>query len=193
MLLGALLDAGLPLDAVRTVVDALGIPGVDITTAIETRCEVRGTRALVDVSDAPRYSPQQMLDAVAGAAELSERTREAATAVLKSLFAAEAQVHGDEPDRIHLHELGTADTLVDVVGVVHGLEQLGVERVYASPLVLGRARRTAATGRLQQPRAGDPGDHRSRRSAGGAGAAVSRRGRRADHAHRRGADYSAGR
>ena len=137
MLLGALLDAGLALDAVRTVVDTLGIPGVDITTATETRCEVRGTRALVDVSDAPRYSPQQMLDAVAGAAELSERTREAATAVLKSLFAAEAQVHGDEPDRIHLHELGTADTLVDVVGVVHGLEQLGVERVYASPLVLG--------------------------------------------------------
>ena len=137
MLLGALLDAGLPLDAVREAVDALGIPGVDITSATETRCEVRGTRATVDVSDAPRYSPQQMLDAVAGAAELSERTREAATVVLNSLFAAEARVHGDEPDRIHLHELGTADTLVDIVGVVHGLEQLGIERVCASPLVLG--------------------------------------------------------
>ncbi len=137
MLLGALLDAGLPPDAVRTVVDALGIPGVDIGTSIETRCEVRGTRALVDVSAAARYSPQQMLDAVAGAAGLSERTRERAAAVLKALFAAEARVHGDEPDQIHLHELGTADTLVDVVGVVHGLEQLGVERVCASPLVLG--------------------------------------------------------
>ena len=137
MLLGALVDAGLPLDAVRTAVDTLGIPGVDIATATETRCEVRGTRALVDVSAAARYSPQQMLDAVAGAAGLSEWTREAATAVLKSLFAAEARVHGNEPDQIHLHELGTADTLVDVVGVVHGLEQLGVERVYAAPLVLG--------------------------------------------------------
>lgn len=137
MLLGALLDAGLPLDAVRTAVEALAIPGVDITTATETRCEVRGTRALVDVFDAPRYSPQQMLDAVAGAAELSERTREAAIAVLKTLFAAEARVHGNEPDQIHLHELGTADTLVDVVGVIQGLERLGVERVYASPLVLG--------------------------------------------------------
>ena len=137
MLLGALLDAGLPLDAVRKAVDALGVPGVAIGTSIETRWEVRGTRALVDVSDAPRYSPQQMLDAVAGAAELSERTREAATAVLKSLFAAESRVHGNEPDQIHLHELGTADTLVDVVGVIHGLERLGVERVYAAPLVLG--------------------------------------------------------
>ena len=151
MLLGALLDAGLPLDAVREAVDALGIPGVDITTATETRCEVRGTRALVDVSDAPRYSPQQMLDAVAGAAGLSERTREAATAVLKSLFAAEARVHGNEPDRIHLHELGTADTLVDVVGVVHGLEQLGVERVCASPLVLGEPGGPRRTGGYSNP------------------------------------------
>ncbi len=137
MLLGALLDAGLPPDAVRESVDALGIPGIDIATATETRCEVRGTRAVVDVSAAPRYTPQQMLDAVAGASSLSDATRTQAIAVLNTLFAAEARVHGDEPDQIHLHELGTADTLVDVVGVVHGLECLGIERVYASPLVLG--------------------------------------------------------
>ncbi len=137
MLLGALLDAGLPLDTVRDTIDALGISGVELETATEIRCEVRGTRALVDVSAAPRYSPQNMLETVGGADGLSRRTRERAAAVLKALFAAEARVHGNEPDRIHLHELGTADTLVDVVGVVHGLEQLGVERVCASPLVLG--------------------------------------------------------
>ncbi len=137
MLLGALLDAGLPTDAVRETIAALSITGVDIATATETRCEVHGTRALVDVSAAPRYSPQQMLDAVAGAAGLSERARDSAASVLNALFAAEARVHGDDPDQIHLHELGTADTLVDVVGVVHGLEMLGVDRVYAAPLVLG--------------------------------------------------------
>ena len=137
MLLGALLDAGLPLDAVREAIDALGIAGVRVETASETRCEVRGTRALVDVSAAERFTPQRMLDAVAGAGALSERTRERATAVLKAIFAAEARVHGGQPDGIHLHELGTADTLVDVVGVAHGLERLGVERVYAAPLVLG--------------------------------------------------------
>ncbi len=139
MLLGALLDAGLPVDAVRDAVTALDIPGVQIDTADETRCEVRGARALVDVSAAPRYSPQQMLDAVANASALSEQTRARATAVLKTLFAAEARVHGGDPDQIHLHELGTADTLVDVVGVVHGLERLGIQRIYAAPLVLGEA------------------------------------------------------
>ncbi len=139
MLLGALLDAGLPLDAIHAAITALNIPGVKIKAADEIRCEVRGTRALVDTSESPRYSPQQMLDAVAGGTTLSDSTRTRATAVLKALFAAEARVHGNSPDDIHLHELGTADTLVDVVGVVHGLEQLGVQRIYASPLVLGEA------------------------------------------------------
>lgn len=139
MLLGALLDAGLPLSALRDAVAALSIPGVAISAGDETRCEVRGVRALVDVSDAPRYSPQLMLDTVSGAHALSERTRDTAADVLKAIFAAEARVHGSDPDQIHLHELGTADTLVDVVGVVHGLEQLGIRRVYASPLTLGEA------------------------------------------------------
>ena len=80
-----------------------------------------------------------MLDTVANATSLSDNTRARASAVLKALFAAEARVHGANPDDIHLHELGTADTLVDVVGVAHGLEQLGVQRIYASPLVLGEA------------------------------------------------------
>ena len=78
MLLGALLDAGLSPDAVSQTIDALGIDGVDIAATTETRCEVRGTRAMVDVSAAPRYTPQQMLDAVAGADGLSAPTRERA-------------------------------------------------------------------------------------------------------------------
>ena len=158
MLLGALLDAGLPLDAIHHAIAALNIPNVNVTAADETRCEVRGTRALVDVSAAPRYTPAQMLEAVANATSLSDQTRARAAAVLQALFAAESRVHGSNPDdihshkpsaadtpvgdyleQIHLHELGTADTLVDVVGVVHGLEQLGIERIYASPLVLGEA------------------------------------------------------
>ena len=139
MLLGALLDAGLPLDTIHAAITALNIPGVHISANDEIRCEVRGTRALVDTSESSRYSPQQMLDTVASATTLSETTRARAIAVLETLFAAEARVHGNNPDEIHLHELGTADTLVDVVGVVHGLEQLGVQRIYASPLVLGEA------------------------------------------------------
>ena len=115
-------------------------------TAVETRCEVRWYPRvqLVDVSAAPRYSPHccgHMLETVGGADGLSRRTRErCGRGPGKALFAAE---NGASPRRrarltgSTSMKLGTADTLVDVVGVVHGLEQLGVERVCASPLVLG--------------------------------------------------------
>ena len=136
MLLGALLDAGLPLDAVREAIAALDIPGASVDVAAETRCGVRGRRALVAVSQAPRYTPSAMLDAVAGAAALSESTRAKSAAVLNALFAAEARVHG-HGEAVHLDELGSADTLVDIVGVVHGLERLGVGQIAAAPLVLG--------------------------------------------------------
>ena len=152
MLLGALLDAGLPLDAVRAAVSALGIPGVGVDSAAAVRCEVRGARALVDVSEAPRYTPAQMLDAVAGASGLSERTRGRAAAVLKALFAAEARVHGrTDGDPVHLDELGSADTLVDIVGVAHGLEHLGIGRIYAAPLTLGEATGPRRAGGYSNP------------------------------------------
>ncbi len=139
MLLGALLDAGVTVKTIAGVVDSLNIEGVVLEAKPDVRCEVRGTRAVVDVSGARRYSPQQMLDTVAVAEGLSDGVRSGATAVLNTLFDAEARVHGHDRAAVHLDELGSADTLVDVVGVVAGLEYLGVERVYASPLVLGEA------------------------------------------------------
>ena len=154
MLLGALLDAGLPVDAVRAAVSALGIPGVRVDCAAAVRCEVRGARALVDVSEAPRYTPAQMLDAVAGANGLSAQTRGRATAVLKALFAAEARVHGHTDangEGVHLDELGSADTLVDIVGVAHGLEYLGIGRIYAAPLVVGEATGPRRAGGYSNP------------------------------------------
>ena len=139
MLLGALLDGGVPVDVIEAAIGALGISGVVVSAKIDVRCEVRGTRALVDVSAAKRYSPQQMLDTVGHAAGLSEGVRSQAVGALNALFDAEARVHGHDRAAVHLDELGTADTLVDVVGVAAGLEYLAVERVYASPLVLGEA------------------------------------------------------
>ena len=139
MLLGALLDGGVPVDVIAAAIGALGISGVVVSAKIDVRCEVRGTRALVDVSATKRYSPQQMLDTVGHAAGLSEGVRSQAMGTLNALFDAEARVHGHDRAAVHLDELGTADTLVDVVGVAAGLEYLAVERVYASPLVLGEA------------------------------------------------------
>ena len=139
MLLAALLDAGLPIDAIRDAIAALCIPGVKITDSGRNPLRSpRHPRSGRRIRRAPLLTPTDARHRSRGH-QTVRTTRSRATAVLQTLFAAEARVHGANPDDIHLHELGTADTLVDVVGVVHGLEQLGIQRIYASPLVLGEA------------------------------------------------------
>ena len=138
MLLGALLDAGLPLDILRQELSKLGVAGYELAASQETRCEVRGTKLTVAVQDSVRYSPQGLLDVVAGSS-FSPGIKEMAQKVLTSLWEAEGRVHGESQDALELEELGSIDTLVDVVGVVLGLDHLGVTEVYASPIILGAA------------------------------------------------------
>ena len=138
MLLGALLDVGLSLDTLRQELSKLGVAGYELSAFQETRCEVRGTKLTVDLRDSARYSPQGLLDVVAGSS-LAPAIKERAQRVLTSLWEAEGRIHGETQDVLELEELGSVDTLVDVVGVVLGLDHLGVTEVYASPIILGAA------------------------------------------------------
>lgn len=136
MLLGALVDLGFPLDALRQELAKLDVSGYELTADQEMRREVRGTKLTVKVQDPARYSPRSLMDTVENS-RLSEGVKARAGQVLAALWKAESRVHGESEETLELEELGSIDTLVDVVGVVAGLEQLGVERVHASPLVLG--------------------------------------------------------
>jgi uncharacterized protein (TIGR00299 family) protein len=138
MLLGALLDLGLPMEALRREVAKLGLSGYELVAGQETRHEVRGTNLTVQLEDAARHSPEGLLDIVRGSG-LPREIKDQAENVLKTLWRAESRVHGEPQGTLELDELGSIDTLVDVVGFVSGLASLGVERVYASPLVLGAA------------------------------------------------------
>ena len=136
MLLGALADAGLPLDKLRSELAKLPVDGYDIAAVEDHRCEIRGTNLKVNVTDRTRYSPATILR-TAEISDLDEGVKGKATTVLRALWAAEARVHGESLDSLELEELGTLDTLVDVVGFCIGLRELGVEEVFAAPLVLG--------------------------------------------------------
>ena len=136
MLLAALLDLGLSMEVLREDLAKLHLSGWDISVAQETRKEVRGAKLNVKVADAARYSPRWLLDTVAGSG-LSQRAKDRSCQVLENLWRAEARVHGEPAESLELEELGSIDTLVDVVGFVTGLDRLGVDSVYAAPLVLG--------------------------------------------------------
>ena len=138
MLLGALLDLGLPLDTLREELARLDIDGYELSAAPDTRCEVRGTKLTVTINGNRRLSPRAQLDIIA-ASLLAEQVKQQSTKVLNSLWQAESRVHGEASEALELEELGTVDTLVDVVGFAIGLQHLGIGEVYAAPLVLGAA------------------------------------------------------
>ena len=136
MLLGALVDAGLSLDMLRSELAGLPADGYEIEASQSTRCEIRGTHLKVNLTDPSRYSPATLIR-TAELGDIDETVKDRAAEVLRALWRAEAKVHGEPEEALELEELGSVDTLVDVVGFCAGLRQLGVERVYAAPLVLG--------------------------------------------------------
>ena len=136
MLLGALVDAGLSLDLLRSELAKLPMSGYRIEVTQETRCEVRGTHLKVHLENRTRHSPAALLQAIE-VCTVDPAVKERACAVLRALWQAEARVHGEPEESLELEELGTVDTLIDVVGFCVGLRELGIDQVYAAPLVLG--------------------------------------------------------
>ncbi|MHB8730814.1 MAG: nickel pincer cofactor biosynthesis protein LarC [bacterium] len=137
MLLGALVGAGWPEAALRQVVADLGVP-VRLTVTPGVRRGVPALRVEV-IEENPadeRLYPQ--LAAILDGCRVAAPVRARAAGVLRRLAEVESQVHGVPVERVHLHELGGLDTLVDVVGVLAGVEALGLDRVVASPVTIGR-------------------------------------------------------
>ena len=138
MILGALLDAGLSLDDLRSALANLKVDGYSLRAQRARRGGLEGTHLVVELEERGRRTRtiQNFVDAVE-ASGLSDRVVEQSRTVFLRIAEAEARVHGTAPGETHLHELGTLDTLVDVVGSVAGLEMLGVERVYCSAFPSG--------------------------------------------------------
>ena len=138
MMLGALTDLGMPIEHLEAELGKLNVGGYRLEARQETRCEMRGTYLNVELEDKTRYSPRQLLETVEGSS-LSQPVIERSCEVLKALWTAECRVHGETQDILELEELGSVDTLVDVVGSVVGFEYLGVDGIHAGPLVIGNA------------------------------------------------------
>jgi len=88
---------------------------------------------------------------ILGRARLAASVRERALAIFEALARAEARVHGTPLEKVHFHEVGAVDAIVDVTGAAIGLERLGIERVTAAPVALGHGSLESAHGRLPLP------------------------------------------
>jgi uncharacterized protein (TIGR00299 family) protein len=153
MLIAALLDAGAPEEALRAVPGRLGLEGVDVSLV---RVERHGIGALhLDVVSGEGHHhghrSWRLIREQLETAELVDSVRERAIAVFQRLATVEGRIHGVPAEDIGFHELGAVDTLVDVVGAVSLLEELGVRRLECSPLPMGHGVVRAAHGVLPLP------------------------------------------
>ena len=151
MILGALLDAGLPLQVLQDAIAALDLPGCTVEAHKVVRGGLAATQAEVLVSDLASERAWPEVERLVLSSRLAPSVKETAHHILQRIAAVEARLHQIALDRVHLHELGSLDTIVDVVGAVAGLQALGVEAVVVSPLPLGRGQTRSAHGPLPLP------------------------------------------
>ena len=153
MVLGAFVDAGLSAAKLRSELKKLGLQGYTISTGRERRHHIAGTRVKVRVSKSVRQPRRTLKDIVKliNSSALSKRVKADAAAIFTRLGKAEAAVHNVAVEKVHFHEVGALDSILDIVGAAVAMEQLGIERVTSSPVPLGSGTIKTAHGVLPVP------------------------------------------
>jgi uncharacterized protein (TIGR00299 family) protein len=167
MTLGALLDAGLPLDDLRHALGSLALGDVELRAEKVLRTGVSATKFSVrEGANAPvnpepgtpnpstkphphRHLPKifEMIDG----SSLSTAGRDRAKAMFQRLGEAEAAIHRMPVEKVHLHEVGALDSIIDIVGSVFAMEWAGADRIVCSPLNVGGGMVTSAHGVFPVP------------------------------------------
>jgi pyridinium-3,5-bisthiocarboxylic acid mononucleotide nickel chelatase len=151
MLLGALLDAGAPLDAVQAAVDAVGTEPMRIETEQVLRQGLAATKANVRIPPSSVVRTWANIRLLIESADLAEPVRGRALDVFSRLANAEAVVHRTTPEQVHFHEVGALDAVADVVGVCAALHALGVTSGVSSAVAVGSGMVRSSHGLLPVP------------------------------------------
>lgn len=152
MILGALVDAGLELDRLRSELDKLAVPGWSLTAEPVTVRGIGGTRVRVELAHHEhKHRHLHHIERILDDSELDAAVIEPAKKVFRRLAEAEAKVHRTTVEKIHFHEVGAVDAIVDVCGAVIGLRELGIEQVHCSPLPISHGWVDCEHGRLPVP------------------------------------------
>lgn len=154
MILGAMLDAGLPLDVLETELAKLGLSHYELGVEKVVKKGLSGSQALVNIEQDHHEHHHRHLSHITDIIEkstLSADVKRDSLKIFNRLAQAEAKVHNTTIEKIHFHEVGAMDAIIDVVGAVIGLKALGIEKIYCSPLHVGTGTVTCAHGVLPVP------------------------------------------
>jgi len=151
MILGALIDAGLDPGFLKRKFSTLDIGPWTLDIRKKSKAGVKGTSLEVKVKS--QDTPRGLRDilSIIKRSRLSTNVKRLSTMIFRRLAEAEAKVHAAPLDTIHFHEVGAVDAIIDIVGACIGLEKLGIEKIYCSPLPHGKGTIKHTHGILPNP------------------------------------------
>lgn len=137
MMLGALVDLGVPLDVFRSVAGTLGLSDVEISAVKTERKGIAAVKIHVRAPERGVVRTYAHIKSQIAKSSLSPGVKKNSQRIFALLAEAESRIHSRSIDQVHFHELGSADTMVDIAGSAAGLAHLGVEELLCSPLPMG--------------------------------------------------------
>jgi uncharacterized protein (TIGR00299 family) protein len=155
MTLAALIDAGVDEAILRAAVDSLGLDGVKLVTQTVIKGGFRATYVRVEHPEQQAHRHLADIHALIDRAHgITPAQRDLALRIFGAVAEAEARVHGTTLDRIHFHEVGAIDSIVDIVGAAVGFDVLGADQIVASRIPTGRGQVSIAHGICTVPTPG---------------------------------------
>ena len=151
MTLGALIDVGLDPAWLTDLPGRMGLEGIGVRIQDVSRGDIACRKVDFDIPPQPHGRHLREIRRLVAESRAPEHVRARADAAFMAIATAEAEIHGTDPEKVHLHEVGAVDAILDVVGSVWGLDVLGVTRVYCGAIALGDGTVKAAHGTLPVP------------------------------------------
>jgi hypothetical protein len=151
MVLGALVDVGVPVDIMQAAVDAVAPEPVGLRIEETRRAGLRAIRVHVDGAESETTRTWADIRSLLATGRITDSVRERATATFERLATAEGRVHGISPAEVHFHEVGALDAIADIVGAAAGFDHLGLQELEVSPVALGSGTVRTAHGTLPVP------------------------------------------
>jgi hypothetical protein len=151
MILGALVDLGLPVEHLQNEWKKLGLAGWKLEVEKTERQQIGATLVKIQVPDEKKHRHLSHFKKLLDDSSLSEKVKTQSYAIFVRLAEAEAKVHRTEVETVHFHEVGGLDTLLDVTGAAIGFDYFGIEKFYTSPFPMGKGNISVAHGKMPIP------------------------------------------
>lgn len=151
MILGALISAGLDKNYLSKELSKLPITHYSLLITRTKKHNIQGTHLDVKIKISSHHRHLKEILSIINKSKLSPTVKRLSSRIFKRLAEAEAKVHGTTINKVHFHEVGAIDAIVDIVGACIGIEKLGLEKISCSPLPNGKGKIVHAHGLLPNP------------------------------------------